>query len=135
MTSSAEAAADFATAVVQAKPWGHESIFAGGEHGYVGKLISVDAGHALSLQLHNEKDETITIVSGEVILDHGPSVDLLQSRTMRTGDVVHLPPGALHRLTAVTDLVFAEVSSAGPGWREDVVRLSDRYGRDGTTAP
>lgn len=127
--------ATFTTAVVQVKPWGHETIFAPGGHGYVGKIITVDAGHALSLQLHRKKDETICIVSGEATLEHGPSVDLLVSRTMRTGDVAHLPPGALHRVTAVTDLVFAEASSAGPGWREDVVRLSDRYGRDGTTAP
>jgi len=41
----------------------------------------------------------------------------------------------VHRITAVVDLLFAEVSSAAPGWRDDVVRLADRYGRDGTTAP
>jgi len=134
MTPS-DSSAELTTAVVQAKPWGHETIFAPGGHGYVGKIITVDAGHALSLQLHREKDETICIVSGEAILEHGPSAALLASRTMRTGDVAHLPPGALHRLTAVTDVVVAEASSAAPGWREDVVRLADRYGRDGTTAP
>ena len=56
-------------------------------------------------------------------------------RTLQVGDVAHLPPGALHRLTAVSDVVFAEASSAAPGWREDVVRLADRYGRDGTSTP
>jgi hypothetical protein len=41
----------------------------------------------------------------------------------------------VHRITAITDIVFAEASTAGPGWREDVVRLDDKYGRAGTTAP
>jgi mannose-6-phosphate isomerase-like protein (cupin superfamily) len=135
MTTATSSGADFTTAVVQSKPWGHETIFATGGQGYVGKLITVDAGQALSLQYHREKDETICIVSGEATLEHGPSVELLRSVTMRTGDVAHLPPGTLHRLTAVSDVVFAETSSAGPGWREDVVRLADRYGRDGTCAP
>jgi mannose-6-phosphate isomerase-like protein (cupin superfamily) len=135
MTAPLASAADFTTAAVQLKPWGHEKLFAAGEHGYVGKLITVDTGQSLSLQYHHEKDETIGIVSGEATFEHGPSEDRLLSRTMRAGDVVHLPPGVLHRLTAVTDVTFAESSSAAPGWREDVVRLSDRYGRDGTTAP
>ncbi len=135
MTTSLTSAAEFTTAAVQLKPWGHEKLFATGEHGYVSKLITVDAGQSLSLQYHHEKDETIGIVSGEAIFEHGASEDRLASRTMRAGDVVHLPPGELHRLTAVSDVVFAEASSAGPGWREDVVRLSDRYGRGGTTAP
>lgn len=126
---------ELTTAVVQAKPWGHETIFAAGGHGYVGKIITVDAGHALSLQYHREKEETICILSGRATLEHGATLEELRSQTMRTGDVAHLPPGALHRLTAVTDVVFAEASSAAPGWREDVVRLADRYGRDGTTAP
>ncbi len=135
MTALPAPPAEFTTAVVQAKPWGHEAIFADGAHGYVGKLITVAAGHSLSLQLHRDKDETISIVSGEATFEHGSSVALLVRRTMGPGDVAHVPPGALHRLVAVSDVVFAEVSTAAPGWREDVVRLADRYGRGGTTAP
>lgn len=126
---------EFATASLQAKPWGHETIFADGQHGYVGKLIAVDAGQALSLQYHQHKDETISVISGEAVFEHGPSADLLTSRTMRPGDVVHVPAEVLHRITAVSDLLFAEASTAGHGWRDDVVRLSDRYGRAGTAAP
>ena len=129
------AAAEISTAPRTAKPWGHEVIFAAGEHGYVGKVISVDQGQALSLQLHEEKDETISIVSGEAIVEHGPSVDLLLSRSMQAGETIHIPPGVLHRITAVTDVTFVEASTAAPGWREDVVRLADRYGRSGTSAP
>jgi hypothetical protein len=48
---------------------------------------------------------------------------------------VHLAPGTLHRVSAVTELVIVEASTAAPGWREDVVRFEDRYGRSGTSAP
>jgi mannose-6-phosphate isomerase len=119
----------------QDKPWGHEVIFATGENAYVGKLITVRAGHALSMQYHDLKDETISILSGEARLEHGPRADSLRVSVMRTGHTVHLPPTVVHRITAVTDLQFVEVSTAASGWREDVVRLSDRYGRAGTSAP
>ncbi|UZN01566.1 cupin domain-containing protein [Cellulomonas sp. S1-8] len=134
MSARPDQHAEFTTAPRRSKPWGHETVFAGGEHGYVGKLIAVDAGQALSLQYHVEKDETISIVSGEAVVEYGTSEALLQSRTMQPGDVVHVPAAVLHRLTAVTDLLFAEASTAAPGWQEDVVRVSDRYGRAGTTA-
>lgn len=117
------------------KPWGHEIVFADGESGYVGKLITVRAGHALSLQYHHHKDETISIVSGTASFECGSTVDELTAATMRAGQTVHVPAGVVHRMTALTDLVFAEASTAGPGWRDDVVRLEDRYGRTGTHAP
>jgi mannose-6-phosphate isomerase len=123
------------TAPRQEKPWGHEMIFATGENAYVGKLITVRAGQALSLQYHDAKDETISILSGEATLEHGPNADDLRIRIMRPGHTVHLSPMVVHRITAVTDVQFVEVSTAAPGWRDDVVRLSDRYGRMGTTAP
>lgn len=127
--------ADFPPATTQDKPWGHEVIFAAGEHGYVGKLITVRAGESLSLQYHSEKDETMVVVTGEALVEHGPSADRLVSRVLRSGDTMHVPATVVHRVTAVVDLLFAEVSTAAPGWRDDVVRLSDRYGRDGTTSP
>ena len=135
MTTATALYGEIVTAPIQVKPWGHEVVFAGGEDAYVGKLITVTAGHALSLQFHDEKDETIRVLSGEAVLEHGPSADCLRTRVMRPGHTVHLPPSVVHRITAVTDLVLVEVSTAAPGWREDVVRLSDRYGRSGTSAP
>jgi mannose-6-phosphate isomerase len=119
----------------QDKPWGHEMIFAAVEGKYVGKIIHVNAGHSLSLQYHNEKEETSSVLSGEALVEHGPSAERLTSDRLGAGDTIHLPPGVLHRITAISDLEFAEVSTAQPGWREDVVRLEDRYGRSGTTAP
>ena len=93
------------------------------------------AGHALSLQYHLHKEETISVLSGAALVEHGPSADSLASQHFGPGDTIHLPPGAVHRITAITDLTFAEVSTADPGWREDIVRLEDKYGRSGTTAP
>lgn len=119
----------------QDKPWGHELIFAAVDGKYVGKIIHVNAGHSLSLQYHNDKEETISVVSGEALIQHGPAADELTDEHFGAGDTIHLPPGVLHRITAVSDLDFAEASTAQPGWREDVVRLEDRYGRTGTTAP
>jgi mannose-6-phosphate isomerase-like protein (cupin superfamily) len=123
------------SAARQDKPWGHELIFAAVDGRYVGKIIQVTAGHSLSLQYHREKEETISVLSGEAQIQYGPAADQLASERFGPGDTIHLPPGVLHRIQAVTDLTFAEASTAGPGWREDVVRLEDRYGRAGTTAP
>jgi len=127
--------AEHLRAAVQDKPWGREVIYADGSNGYVGKLITVLAGQALSLQLHNRKDETICVVSGEIVLESGSDADSLESTTMLAGDTVHIPPMVVHRIRAVTDAVLAEVSTAEIGWRHDVVRLADDYGRTGTSAP
>jgi mannose-6-phosphate isomerase-like protein (cupin superfamily) len=117
------------------KPWGHEQIFAVVEGRYVGKLLTVNAGESLSLQYHEQKDETIALVSGRAELDLGTTADSLRSIALEVGTSVHVPPGLVHRLRAVDDSVLVEASTADPGWREDVVRLEDRYGRDGTSAP
>jgi mannose-6-phosphate isomerase-like protein (cupin superfamily) len=117
------------------KPWGHEQIFAVVEGRYVGKLLTVKAGESLSLQYHDQKDETIALVSGRAELDLGTAADSLRSVPLEVGTSVRVPPGLLHRLRALDDSVLVEASSADPGWREDVVRLEDRYGRDGTSAP
>jgi mannose-6-phosphate isomerase len=119
----------------QDKPWGHEVIFAALDGRYAGKIISVTAGHSLSLQYHHQKEETISVLSGAALIEYGPSADDLTSLHFGPGDTIHLPPSTVHRITAITDLTFAEASTAAPGWREDVVRLEDKYGRTGTSAP
>jgi len=119
----------------QDKPWGHEVIFASVDGKYVGKIIHVIAGHALSLQYHERKEETSSVLSGAALIEYGRSPETLTSQHLGPGDTIHLPAGVLHRITAITDLTFVEASTAQPGWREDVVRLEDKYGRAGTTAP
>ena len=119
----------------QRKPWGHEQIFAAAEGKYVGKIIYVTAGHSLSLQYHQHKEETICLISGEADIEYGALGGELTVRRFSPGDTIHLPARAVHRVTAISDIAFAEASTAPPGWREDVVRLQDAYGRTGTSAP
>jgi mannose-6-phosphate isomerase len=119
----------------QDKPWGHELIFAAGDDGYVGKVIHVAAGQCLSLQYHVEKTETMHVLSGVGSIELGLVVSQLVERRVVSGDTVHVPAGTLHRISALSDLTFVEASTSAPGWREDVVRLEDRYGRSGTSTP
>lgn len=105
------------------KPWGRELWWARAE-GYVGKRIEVRAGHALSLQFHRKKHETLYFLSGEVRLRLGDD-----ARVVGPGHVAVVPPGTVHRMEAVTDAVIFEVSTPEV---DDVVRLEDRYGRSPT---
>ena len=114
------------------KPWGHELIFARVEGRFAGKALHVTAGCSLSLQYHQRKVETIAVQSGRVLFEIGPAVDALDRRDLGPGDTVHVPAGTIHRMTAITDVVMLEVSSDD---LDDVVRLVDEYGREGTTAP
>jgi mannose-6-phosphate isomerase len=132
---TSDAQATIYRAQQQAKPWGHEQIFAAAEGKYIGKIIHVTAGHSLSLQYHEHKEETICLISGEAEIQYGAIGDELTTRRFGPGDTIHLPAGAVHRVTGISDIVFAEASTAPPGWREDVVRLADAYGRTGTSAP
>ena len=107
------------------KPWGYEVHWAKTDR-YVGKLIHVNAGHALSLQYHNIKDETIYLHSGRLQLEiqEGPHRAI---REMRPGERVHITPKTVHRMTALEDSDIFEVSTPE---LDDVVRLEDRYGRE-----
>ncbi len=108
------------------KPWGHELVWAQTER-YVGKLLHVNAGHRLSLQYHRQKDETIHLWSGRLLLvvDEGQG---LTEREMATGESYHIVPGTKHRMIAITDCDILEASTPE---LDDVVRLEDAYGRAG----
>jgi mannose-6-phosphate isomerase len=133
--SAAGLRAEIYQAPRQDKPWGYERIFAAVDGKYAGKIIHVSAGHSLSLQYHETKEETISMLSGEAVIHYGPAGGDLAEVTFGPGDTIHVPARIVHRVTAITDIVFAEASTAQPGWREDVVRLQDDYGRTGTSAP
>ena len=132
-TTAAEASLNDAVHVQ--KPWGEEVIFAAQEGLYAGKILTVRAGHALSCQYHHEKTETQHWLSGRALVEYGGDPDNLTVVEMGPGGTIHLPAGVVHTIPALTDTVFAEVSTAHPGWRTDVVRLRDDYGREGTSAP
>jgi mannose-6-phosphate isomerase len=108
------------------KPWGHEVWWADTDH-YAGKLLVVDAGHRLSVQLHREKDETSYVLSGKVLVLQGPSAEELTERVMEPGSSWRNEPGLVHTFEALEDSTVLEVSTPH---LDDVVRLSDRYGRD-----
>lgn len=112
------------------KPWGYELRFAITDK-YLGKVIHVNRGEALSLQYHDRKDETLLIKSGVMDLELEDASGQMVTHRMTEGDVVRILPGRKHRMTAIEDMEFFEVSSPEI---TDVVRLEDRYGREGTSA-
>ena len=111
------------------KPWGYELRWAITDR-YLGKVIHVDAGHALSLQYHVQKDEAILILRGELDLVLEDDEGELVTHRMGEGMSARVRPGRRHRFRAVTDVDLLEVSSPEI---DDVVRLSDDYGRAGTS--
>ncbi len=141
------------------KPWGHETIWAKTDR-YVGKILHIKAGHALSVQYHNRKDETVYLLSGELkywvqaearghrpeargprtcgrqdgetpVAARSPIPELIDVN-LKVGDSFRITPGTIHHMEAVTDCDVLEVSTPE---LDDVVRLTDRYGREGTSAP
>ena len=113
------------------KPWGYEEIFAN-TPSYVGKILFIRQGEALSLQYHEIKEETLRVLDGELELVTGGDIDHLESHQLGPGAVFHISPGVLHRMVATADCRLLEVST---NHLDDVVRLEDRYGREGTHAP
>jgi mannose-6-phosphate isomerase-like protein (cupin superfamily) len=110
-----------------AKPWGHETIWARTER-YVGKILHVRAGESLSLQYHRVKDETIRILSGAIDFEVGDGDGPMRTVRLSAGDAWHIAPGTRHRMIAREDTDILEVSTPE---LDDVVRLADRYGRQG----
>ena len=107
------------------KPWGHEVWFAV-TNKYAGKVIYVRKGQRLSLQYHEKKMESMLILDGELKLLYGTDSTRLQEITIQKGQAITMPPHTIHRTTAVEDTTILEVSTPEI---EDVVRLSDDYGR------
>jgi mannose-6-phosphate isomerase-like protein (cupin superfamily) len=114
------------------KPWGYELIWAITDI-YVGKVLFVKAGHALSLQFHREKEESWFVQSGRAKLELGEvGQTVLNEEIITAGQAFHYVPGTVHRVTAIEDTTILEVSTPH---LDDVVRLEDAYGREGTSAP
>ena len=114
------------------KPWGYELIWAVTDV-YVGKVLFVTAGHSLSLQFHREKDESWLVQSGRAKLELGSAGDaMLKVEVIGPGASFRFTPGTVHRVLAIEDTTILEVSTPE---LDDVVRLEDRYGREGTSEP
>jgi mannose-6-phosphate isomerase-like protein (cupin superfamily) len=113
------------------KPWGWELVWAEAD-AYVGKLLFVRAGESLSLQYHEIKDESWLVQEGRAQLELGEVGGDLEAIEISTGSAFRFRPGTVHRVTALEDTLIIEVSTP---FLDDVVRLEDRYGRQGTSAP
>ncbi len=119
-----------AAVTIVPKPWGHETIWAHTDR-YVGKILHIKAGQALSVQYHNRKDETVHLLSGELIYRVKLGEDL-EDMHLSAGESFRICAGTVHQMEAVTDCDVLEASTPD---LDDVVRLSDRYGRQGTSTP
>ncbi len=114
------------------KPWGHETIWAHTDR-YVGKILHITAGQALSVQYHERKDETVFLLAGEMnYWVQLPGDTELRDQRLTTGQSFRITPGTIHYMEAITDCDVLEASTPE---LDDVVRIKDRYGREGTSAP
>jgi mannose-6-phosphate isomerase len=114
------------------KPWGYELIWALTDT-YCGKVLFVKSGHSLSLQFHRQKEESWLVQSGRAKLELGDAGQAaLAEEVVGAGYAFHYRPGTVHRVTAIEDTTILEVSTPH---LDDVVRLEDAYGREGTSAP
>ena len=107
------------------KPWGYELIWARTDR-YVGKLLHVKAGHGLSCQYHNRKDETMHVLRGELIIHLQEQGGPRETRFFKAGESIHIPARLIHQMEAVVD---SDVLEASTPELDDLVRLQDRYGR------
>lgn len=110
------------------KPWGYELRWATTDR-YLGKVLHINKGEALSLQYHQRKDEYQYVLKGAIDIELGGDDGQLTTHRMKAGDTLHITPRTRHRLTAVEDTDIFEVSTPEI---DDVVRLEDRYGRADT---
>jgi len=107
------------------KPWGKEEVIEINDR-YMMKKLTMWKGHRCSIQYHNIKRETIYVLSGQLRIYTGPSLDELTSRVFTEGETITLTPGVVHRMEAVEDSVYLEASTPE---MDDVVRLVDDYKR------
>lgn len=113
------------------KPWGYEHIWAENDH-YAGKLIAIEQGQRLSLQYHERKLESLYVLSGLLRLHIEDDNGEMQHVDLGPGDHAHVPVRRRHRFEALERVELIEVSTAD---LDDVVRLEDDFGREGTSAP
>jgi mannose-6-phosphate isomerase len=108
-----------------AKPWGYEELWALTGR-YAGKVLHITRGHQLSLQYHEQKDETILLYAGRLILLLEDERGVLREHWLSPGEARHIPVGRRHRMIALEDCDVLEVSTPE---LDDVVRVEDAYGR------
>jgi mannose-6-phosphate isomerase-like protein (cupin superfamily) len=114
------------------KPWGYELLLSPPDAPYAAKIIHVFAGKRLSLQVHDTKVETQTLVRGRGVLVLEGADGQLHEIVMQPGVGYHVAVGQRHRLCAAVDedAVVFEASTPEVG---TTYRLEDDYGRPDET--
>lgn len=109
-----------------AKPWGYEIHWVKDDLPYMGKLLHIDAGKRLSLQMHDKKQESWLLIAGRCAVICEDSTGLLVETELEAGMGYTIQIGQKHRLKGITDCDIIEVSTpeAGTTWR-----LEDDYAR------
>jgi mannose-6-phosphate isomerase len=113
------------------KPWGHELIWALTDR-YCGKVLVIESGRRLSLQKHVVKDESILVLSGRLRLHLEDDDGTVRQEELGPGESRHVPTGRIHRYEAIERCELIEVSTPE---LDDVVRIEDDFGREGTSTP
>ncbi len=108
------------------KPWGYEIHWTPSDRPYVGKVLHIDAGKRLSLQMHDAKTESWYLLRGRarVVWDDG-SGELVELE-LEPGLGYSVAIGQRHRLVGITDCDVLEVSTPEIGTTH---RLEDDYAR------
>lgn len=104
------------------KPWGHEIVYTPKEAPAVGKILQVKAGKRLSLQYHDEKIETLCLIEGEAKITLSNQDGETNEFPMELNKGYFLQPGQIHRVEAISDIVFIESSTPETG---NTFRLED----------
>ena len=111
------------------KPWGHEEIIVHTAK-YVMKKLFIKEGQRLSKQFHVKKDETIYVSKGLLLLDLSYGEGETNIIKLSEGESWRITPKTVHRFTAPDDQ-SVELFEVSTPELDDVVRLSDDYGRAG----
>ena len=108
------------------KPWGKEEILELNDN-YMLKRLTMLQGHRCSLQYHNDKCETIYVLSGELKILVGNDKNNLVTKIYKSNDVITIQPLEIHRMEAISDCVYLEASTPNT---DDTVRIIDDYDRN-----
>ena len=106
------------------KPWGHEIRWAINEK-YLGKILHISRNRRLSKQYHNQKDETVYVLAGVLIMEIGEESEVIY---LKQGESYRIKPKTIHRFCAPADS-YVELIEVSTPEIDDVVRLQDDYGR------
>ena len=112
------------------KPWGYELHWTPADKPYMGKILHVNAGQRLSLQAHDQKQESWMIMNGRAKVIWEDSKGNLSETELQPGQGYSCALGQRHRLAGITDCDIIEVSTpeVGTTWR-----LDDDYARPDET--